>query len=232
MLLPRILLIKAGAAKPAISAQFGDYDAWFQSALLDGEQRCDVVEAWAGETLPRPHLYGGLLIPGSPMSVRDEAPWMDGLARWAISAAAAGVPVLGVCFGHQLLGEALGGRVERNPNGGEHGAVSVELTEDGRRDPLFEGVGSTLEVLSTHNDALVTAPTDRGVRRLAGNPMTTWQAFAAGPNLRAVQFHPEFPPDALEHILREDGDLAVVRPTPQGARVLHNWDRHWVRGRP
>lgn len=232
MLLPRVLLIKAGTAEPEIAADFGDYDAWFEATLDDGAQRCDVVEAWQGETLPRASLYGGLVITGSPCSVRDEAPWMDGLARWALAAAAAGVPVLGVCFGHQLLGEALGGRVEKNPGGGEHGSVFVELTEEGRRDPLFEGLNPRIEVLSSHDDAVVTAPKDQGVRRLAGNPSAAWQAFAAGPNLRAVQFHPEFPPEALRQLMRLRGQTGEVRPSPQGAQVLRNWDRHWVRRRP
>lgn len=231
MLLPRILVLKAGAAEPEVAQRHGDYESWFQSSLDEGDQRCDVVEAWRGETLPRAERYGGLLITGSLLSVRDEAPWMDGLARWALSAAECGTPVLGVCFGHQLLGEALGGRVERSPAGGEHGTVRVSLTEDGQRDPLFDGLGPELDVQAAHDDALVRPPSDTGVRLLAGNAHTPWQAFAAGPNLRAVQFHPEVSDAALVDMLRVNGHTGDVRPSAVGRQILQNWDLQWVRRR-
>lgn len=228
---PRILILKAGAADPALSRALGDHEDWFRSLFDDGLERCDVVSAFLGETLPRPVDYGGVLITGASASVRDEAPWMSGLARWALAAADAGVPVLGVCFGHQLLGEALGGRVGRNPAGGEHGTIRVALTEAGRADPLFEGIVEPLAVQSTHNDALVSEPTDWGAVCLAGNRHTTWQAFAAGPNVRGVQFHPEMSAEVLRQILVDDGLGGEVQATSDGAKILNNWDRHWVRRR-
>lgn len=229
--LPRILVLKAGTTDPAVVAGHGDYDDWFVATFEDGRARCDVVAAYQDQTLPRPDAYGGVVITGSPASVRDEAAWMDSVARWALAASDAGVPVLGVCFGHQLLGEALGGRVEPNPNGGEYGTIDVFLTEAGRADPLFAGLGTALRVQATHRDALVTAPTDHGVVRLAGNANSTWQAFAAGPNLRAVQFHPELPHAALRDLLARRGQSAPVEPVTDGPRILESWDKRWVRRR-
>lgn len=226
---PRILVVKTGSAHPAVVQAMGDYDDWFARGFTGGLDRCDVVSAWKGQTLPMPHGYGGMLITGSSLSVREEAPWMAGLARWALAAADVGIPVLGVCFGHQLLGEALGGRVERNPRGGEYGTISVNLTDEGRRDPLFEGLGDTLEVQATHEDALVRPPTAYGAVRLAGNANTAVQAFGAGPYLRAVQFHPEMSAEILALKLEVSGVQAETWPSPHGLRVLRNWDRHWVR---
>ena len=230
MSLPRILVIKTGTAEPEIRAKHGDYERWFMDHLEGGTDRCDVAEAWSGETLPRPDRFGGLLITGSPASVRDEASWMDSLGRWALAAADAGVPVLGVCFGHQLLGEALGGRVEPNPAGHEVGTVEVELTEAGRADPLFAGLGPAIHVQATHGDALVSPPRGPGVVKLAGNANTPWQAFACGDAVRAVQFHPELPAQALRDLMTARGQRGTVDDLTDSAAILRNWDRAWVRG--
>lgn len=229
MSLPRILVIKAGSTDPEVQRDHGDYDSWFQVALTDGAERCDVVSAFEGETLPHPGGYGGILITGSPLSVRDEAPWMPALARWALRVADFGTPLLGVCFGHQLLGETLGGRVERDSFGGEFGTVRITLTPEGEVDALFAGLPRDLDVYASHGDKLAQAPTARGVVRLAGNARTPWQAFAAGRNVRAVQFHPEITADALKLLLELRAIDGVVRETLLGPKILDNWDRHWVR---
>ncbi len=227
--LPKILILKMGSAEPPIAAQHGDYEEWFTAGLQDGARRCHVVASFRGETMPRLEGYGGVILTGSPLSVRDQQPWMDSVARWALSAASAGIPVLAVCFGHQLLGEALGGRVERSPDGGEHGTVEVELTDEGYGDPLFLGLGTRLRVQATHQDALVRPPSREDVIRLAGNSSSAWQSFGVGAALRAVQFHPEIPPRALEDLNRLRGRTGRVSPTSDGGSILRNWDQHFVR---
>ncbi len=182
--------------------------------------------------MPDPAPFGGVVVTGSPHSVRDEAPWMAELGAWILATVAAGTPVLAVCFGHQVLGEALGGRVELNPSGAEIGTITVELTEAGRADALFAGLGTRIQVQATHRDALVRPPTDPRVVRLAGNANTPWQAFSVGPLLRAVQFHPELAAESLRALLVNRGQQATVQTCPAGARMLENWDRAWVRGRP
>jgi GMP synthase (glutamine-hydrolysing) len=151
---------------------------------------------------------------------------MAELGRWARDAAAAGQPVLGVCFGHQLVGEALGGRAGRNPTGRETGTTEVHLTPEGRADPLFAGLPPVLAVQQTHSDALVVAPPDAVC--LAGNASTPWQALAWGPMLRTVQFHPEMGAEALRELLAARGWPGSTRPTDHGLRVLANWAEHWL----
>jgi GMP synthase (glutamine-hydrolysing) len=226
----RILIIQTGSVEPEVIARHGDYDAWFLDAIPDGHRRCTVMRPFAGQILPDPSAldaYDGVLLTGSRLSVRDEQPWMAPLGHWAV-AAAAHRPVLGVCFGHQLIGEALGGRVEKNPAGREVGTITVTLTDAGRSDPLFEGLPWDLAVQSSHSDILVVPPP--GTVRLAGNRNTTWQAFSYGPRLRAVQFHPELRPEISRDVFALRGQEATILDSEHGRQILEQWDRVWVRG--
>jgi len=227
----RLLLVAAGSTHPEVVRACGDYDAWFRRALPDGASRCDTVRPYAGDALPDPSRYGGVIVTGSPSSVRDEAPWMAEVAAWALRAADAGLPVLGVCFGHQLLGEALGGRVEPSPKGREVGTIEVRLTGEGRADPLFDGLPETLAVQSTHGDELAKGPDPARAVRLAGNAHSTWQAFAAGPRIRAVQFHPEVTRAILSKVVEVHGLGLAVGETDHGTSILRNWDRFFVSAR-
>lgn len=227
---PHVLIVKTGTTNPEVVAEHGDYDAWFVRALSAGGATHAVVDAYAGAALPDAGEVDGIILTGSPLSVRDEAPWMARLGAWAL-AAADRVPVLAVCFGHQIVGEALGGRIEPNPAGGEYGTIAVDLTPAGAAHPLFAGMGTRLAVQSTHKDILVSPPTAPGTVLLGTTPNTRWQAFAWGPRLHAVQFHPELPADALALLMATRGIAGTTRPTPDGARILANW-LDFVRAHP
>jgi len=226
----RVLVVCTGQPHAAVAARVGGFGAWFERRL---SPRVEVVLADARSPLPPPGRFDGIVLTGSMDSVTAWTPWMAATAHWALAAARLR-PVLGVCFGHQLLGRALGGRVERNPGGPEAGTVLVHLTEAGLADPLFAGLPGHLPVHQAHQDHLVTLPA--GARQLAWNGRTPVQAFAAGDALRAVQFHPEFDAPRCRAILegaREvlamagpDGltrALGSIRPTPAAAQVLSNW---------
>jgi GMP synthase (glutamine-hydrolysing) len=230
----RVLVVQAGSAPGAMRERFGDFPDWFARWLAPRVELA-VVRPYE-RALPPASGFHGVLVTGSLASVTDPAPWMEAAGAWLVDAALTR-PVLGVCFGHQLLARALGGRVERNPRGREAGTVEVELTAAGELDPLFAGLPRRLLVQQTHEDHVADLPP--GATLLAGNARTPVQAFGHGELLRCVQFHPEFdaPRSRLLAALRRasgeaaawgDVDPSSIRETPDCTAVLDRWLRHFV----
>ena len=146
------------------------------------------------------------------------------------------IPVLGVCFGHQLLARALGGTVGRNPSGWEVGNVRISLTEAGLACPILTDLGAEPTVLQSHQDAVLALPP--GGVLLAGNSHTPIQAFQSRQSGRqfGVQFHPEFTPERLQKNWVErrerlrgttffdlDQQLDEARPTPDTVSLLRRF---------
>ena len=149
-------------------------------------------------------------------------------------------PLLGVCFGHQLIAKIFGGEVKRNPRGIEFGNVSVDLAQEGAIDSLFEGISSQFLAPESHQDIISKLPKMEKTVILARNDMSAYQALAYGKTTRSVQFHPEITPKILEKIgeaLVQSGYLKReqylkefdnLQDTPMARQVLRNFDRNFV----
>ena len=172
---------------------------------------------------------------GSASMVSEREPWSEQTAAWLRSAVAAEVPVLGVCYGHQLLAHALGGRVDYNPNGREIGTVEMTLEPAATGDPLFRGLGGRMHGQATHLQSVLEPPP--GAEVLARTALDPYHAFRVGESAWGVQFHPEFSLAAVgayidarrEAIRGEGGDPDAIvrglRPAPAARRVLRRFAR-------
>lgn len=248
---PRILILRTGNTHQEVMGKHGDYDRWFTNRM-EGLGCSFQLQHVPEAGIPDNDGVDGVLITGTAASVNGVEPWMEPLSDYLRERSEGGPPVLAVCFAAQLAAIALGGRVHVNPAGWEIGTVEVRLTEAGRTDLLFDGLSGELELQATHEDAVTELPGSAVL--LAGNESTPVQAFAAGPLLRAVQFHPEADAgtirrligirrDLLEEEARRRGDhrgspaaqvnrlLEGTRDTPDGRRILENWVRYFVRGK-
>jgi len=145
---------------------------------------------YAGDPLPDPGELRGLVVMGGPMGVSDTAthPWLADELELIRTAAQAGVPLLGVCLGAQLLAAALGAHVYPG-SAAEIGAGSVALTAAGRLDPVLGAVGMTeLPVVHWHGE---TFDLPAGASHLAASALYPNQAFRAGACAYGLQFHVE-----------------------------------------
>ncbi len=188
------------------------------------------------DVLPRDLLgAAAFVVSGSASSVTERAPWMLRTEELLRAAHAADVPVLGICFGHQILASAHGGEIVKNPRGREIGTVTVTRLGD---DPLFEGLDDRFLCNATHVDTVgVLAP---GASVLATTALEPTAAFALGRS-RGVQFHPEIDGDVMRGYLTErraileregldaDALLAAAVDTPAGERMLENFVTRFVR---
>lgn len=220
----------------AVRQRFGEFIDFFRSAVP--EAQLVLADAIQG-SLPDPKQVEAAIITGSPHSVTQPEAWTHALADWTRQMVGEARPLLGVCYGHQLMAWALGGQVEENVAGYEIGSIEVELTEAGRTDPLLGVLGESLQVQSTHVDTVTRLPFDAVV---LGANKRALQAFRAGPRAWAVQFHPEFSADIMrayvelrQPLLRThcekrglnfEAELAQarqVKETPQGPALLRRF---------
>lgn len=234
MLERQLLIVKTGSTEPAVRARRGDFEDWIADGM--GVPRADlpVVEVAAGGVLPDPQDVRGVVITGSSAFVSERAPWSSDTEAWLRPVVAAETPVLGICYGHQLLAQALGGRVGRNPRGREMGTVAVDIRAAIRgSDPLLGRLPEAVVVQATHVESVLALPD--GAVRLGSNPADENHAFRFGPSAWGVQFHPEFDADVMRgyleqraDVLREEGldPVALVREardSPHGPAVLRRF---------
>ena len=187
---------------------------------------------------PPEESFDAVVVSGSAASAFDREAWIGRLSDAILGWADVGMPILGICFGHQIVARALGGRVERNPIGWEVGTQPLELTVVGSHDPLFESITSPLDVMQSHRDIVVEAP--QGAVTLASSPSCEHQSLAIGDNIRTIQFHPEYTIGHMTYLvgprkpmLTEAGvDFEVmqtgIRETPESRRVLSNFNRNFI----
>jgi GMP synthase (glutamine-hydrolysing) len=228
-----VLVIKTGSTLPGIRERRGDFEAWIEQGLGLASDRIAVVDVTAGAALPPASEPAGVVVTGSSAMVSERLPWSERTGAWLADAVRAGTPVLGICYGHQLLAHGLGGRVGRNPRGREIGTVRLRVAPEARRDALLGALPATTYAHTTHVESVLELPP--GALRLAANDVDPNQAFAVAARAWGVQFHPEFDADVMRgylegrrEVLREEGLdpdalLADVREAPEAGSLLRRF---------
>lgn len=196
--MPRIAILKTGRTYPSIREQLGDFEDWFIAGLAP-ELDITVVDVESGETAGAVGQWDGIVVTGSPAMVTERADWSENTAAWLARAVAEEVPVLGVCYGHQLLAHSLGGEVDFHPRGRETGTRPVQLTDAAEADLLFRGLPRRFAAQLTHRQSVIRLPEEAVL--LAANDFEPHQAFRVGRCAWGVQFHPEFSAEVMRAYL-------------------------------
>ena len=230
-----LLLIQAGTPPDDILGPHGDLADWYRTALEGACDAIEVVRVFEGERLPSAGLHSAAVITGSWAMVTDLLPWSEATAVWIRQAMAVQMPLFGVCYGHQLMAHALGGRAGYHPAGIEVGCQSVELLPAAAADPLLQGLPPRFDAHLTHLQTVLELPA--GAQVLARSAHDAHQIVRYGPRAVSTQFHPEFTPAIsaacvvrrTEQLRAEGRDpdalLAGLHDTPQARGLLQRFVR-------
>lgn len=198
-------ILQTGHAPDPLRPRHGDYPDLFER-LLAG--RGLEFRTWAvvdGEFPPGPEAAEGWLVTGSRHGAYEGHPWIPPLEALIREIRDARRPLVGVCFGHQIVAQALGGRVEKHPGG-----WSVGRTE-------YEWGGERVALNAWHQDQVTAVPP--GARVIASAPGCAVAALAYDDApILTVQAHPEFDPGFLADLMAERGPGVVPEPLLAAAR--------------
>lgn len=148
------------------------------------------VDVFKQQPLPSAESLSAVVITGSPAMVSERQAWSEQTAEWLVSAVDKNIPVLGVCYGHQLLAHALGGRVGANPKGRQIGTVKARLINNSAQDPLIGHLPQIFTAQTSHLEVVLQPPPN--TERLATSPLDDNFALRFAENAWGLQFHPEF----------------------------------------
>lgn len=186
----RLTIIETGRPPEPIAGDFPRYPAMIEALLAPHltSLECNVISLVDGDILPPPCELEAILITGSPVGVYDPVPWIAPLKDWILANAEAHVPQVGICFGHQIIAEAFGGKVAKAPQGWGLGRHDYRMTGNAG---LCGKALRSLSLAVSHQDQVLTAPENAQV--LAFSDFTPFAAlvYEEAPAL-SFQGHPEF----------------------------------------
>lgn len=186
----RVTILETGRAPGRLSEEFPHYPDMFVRLLSKADKNLsfESVALVDGAPPPDPAACEAVLITGSPAGVYDHTPWMNPLRNFIRGAHAARTPMIGVCFGHQVIADALGGVVAKSEKGWGIGRHTYDII--GRRD-WMNGASPTLSLAVSHQDQVIEPP--KGAVTLASSKHTDHAMLAYdGAPIISVQGHPEF----------------------------------------
>jgi GMP synthase-like glutamine amidotransferase len=226
----KLAILETGRPPGNLSQEFGDYPQMFERLLGPGfdVESFDVV----GGNLPEPTRHHAYLITGSPAGVYDPLPWIAPLERFIRDAKDA--KMVGVCFGHQVMAEALGGHVEKSDKGWGAGLHRYTVV---RSEPWIDSAG-TIAIPASHQDQVVVQPANTAI--VAASEFTPFAALAwTDRPAISFQFHPEFSPAFAKALIEKrydvvpnpDAAIASLDEPNDSARV-GGWIRRFLKAQP
>lgn len=159
---------------------------------------------YKGDKLPDGNSISGVIITGSHSMVTDHEKWSDDIIVWLREIASYGIPILGICYGHQLIAEAFGGKVGYSPKGLEIGEAKIMLTNEGKNDRLMSVMENEFLGYVTHSQTVLELP--KGAKVLAYNDHEPHHGFVINNHIWGVQFHPEFNGEIMFKYVKEKED--------------------------
>lgn len=196
----RIAILNNNTDRSAFAARFPNDGQKLIAGIqpLRPDWRCEVWDAAAGQLPPEPSVYQGWVLMGSVASVNEGQPWMLQLAdlvRWLHQRS---VPLVGLCFGHQMVAHALGGVVGPSPQGWRVGSAPTHYTE---QLPFMQPPQASLTLFAAHQEQVLKPPP--ASRVVGGDPFAPAAALMLGQHIFTTQYHPELSREFMLALLTE-----------------------------
>ncbi|MFL6722848.1 MAG: glutamine amidotransferase-related protein [Sphingomicrobium sp.] len=224
----KLAILETGRPPGDLVERFGDYPAMFRAMLGDGFE-IETYDVAGGHLPDSPADHEAYLITGSPAGVYDPVPWIDGLCRYIRDAKTS--RMVGICFGHQVMAEALGGHVEKSDKGWGTGLHQYAID---RVEPWMDPAGS-IAIPASHQDQVVVQPPHTEI--IASSDFTPLAALA-WTDRPAISFqaHPEFPVPFAKALIAErydqvpDPDSAIASlDAPNDSARVAAWIRRFLK---
>lgn len=187
----RIGILLTGHAPDVVREREGDYAQLFEKLLAGRGFTFDTYKVVDMEFPEGPEAAEGWLITGSRHGVYDDLPWIAPLEELVRQASDKAVPIVGICFGHQLVAQALGGRAEKHEGGWSVGPVR------------YDWQGSPMVMNAWHQDQVTALPD--GARVIASGPSCRYAGLVYDKPILTVQPHPEYGADVLSDLIETRG---------------------------
>ncbi|MDB5672675.1 MAG: type 1 glutamine amidotransferase [Alphaproteobacteria bacterium] len=225
----KIGILETGRPPSALIPRFGDYGAMFQSLLGPGFET-EAYDIPAGRFPAAPGAHDAYLITGASAGVYDDRPWIDRLKSFLRSAKGE-AKLVGICFGHQIMAEAFGGRVEKSERGWGVGLQTYEVVD---RAPWMDDA-PRIAIPVSHQDQIVELPPAGNI--LAANAFSPFGMLAYDDQQAiSMQFHPEFEPEFSKALIERrrdilpDPDAALASlDAPDDRDRVEEWIRRFLR---
>jgi len=191
----KLLIIKTGSSDQSVIKKCGDCDERIARCVGIPYEEVSVISVYENVDLILPEDIRAIIITGSPSMITDFEPWSIATSQWLEKVVQKNIPILGICFGHQLIAQTLGGSVDYHELGEEKGEVEIQLTEEGKKDPLFSILPNHFSAYASHQQTVKELP--ENARVLARNNFESFHGISFRDNVWGVQFHPECISDSL-----------------------------------
>lgn len=201
-----IYILKTGETFPSTKEKYGDFNNWVVNFTGKSAKNIKTIEILKDQKLPNLNSASGFIITGSHAMVSQELSWSLNLEKYIQKISQKDIPLLGICYGHQLIAKALGGKSGFNKKGKEIGRRKIKRSNISYQDPLLQNFPKQFYAFETHYQTVVKLPKKAII--LASNYKENHQAVRFDKKIWGVQFHPEFDKDIMkEYILNQKEDL-------------------------
>lgn len=197
--LVKLGILKTDAVRPEWVPRFGEYPDMFIALLsqVDPELEFDVYDVEQGQYPADIHDADAYLVTGSKSSVYENKPWIEDMLEFVRVLQGQRKKLVGICFGHQLVAQALGGKVEKS---GKGWGVGLHTHRFNTVPSWHDGKDRDLDILVSHQDQVVEVA--EGAVVLAGSGFCENAVCQIGDHVITFQGHPEFTPDYAREIMK------------------------------